>query len=548
MFLLLSFFAHLNAKRPNIVFMIADDLGWTDISINGAEYETPVLDRMLSDGVDFKNFYTLPVCSPTRTSLMTGRYPFRMGLQAMTTFIPGTTAHIPMEEKTFAEQLKEIGYTNSYLGKWHLGYDKWDHTPLGRGYDYFTGLLQGGGDFYLHNVTIGTGAINFNGYDFWLNKDLDFSVIGRHTNDVLIERAFEKFEEAAESKKPFLTTIAFQQIHAPNQNTSAAREDVTSHCDSNTAIKTERRRILCKMVATLDDAIGQIEQKLSDLGLLDDTLIIFTTDNGGMTFNDFACDYDDPDTDLEQLSILCSISSNMPMRAGKATLFEGGVKGVAFLAGGALPEEYRGKTLETLHHVADLPVTAMKSAGANVPPNVDGVDILGGESHEAIFLNIAPEITALGQTLAPLEAVIAGQHKYQKAHPLYDGWYDEGYLREAPNDVADVDGCAEGCVFDLSNDPNERAPNSTFGYRAIAVEIQRMIQDVKTGGDYIDMQDGFLNVNISAFGIWCWGEGPRGHRRQFPVHWPYLEPLPKECQIRPLTRLNLGPLRRFISL
>ena len=134
-----------DAKQPHLVLMVLDDLGWSDVGFHGSgtNFRTPQLDSLAADGVILDKFYVQQVCSPTRSALMTGRYPFKTGLQHTTTLVPGTSAAIPKDTSTIAEVLKGAGYATHAIGKWHLGLKSWGDTPLGRGFDSWAGYLNG---------------------------------------------------------------------------------------------------------------------------------------------------------------------------------------------------------------------------------------------------------------------------------------------------------------------------------------------------------------------------------------------------------------------
>jgi len=525
--LLLLVSAGLAVARPNILLLIADDLGSNDLGIHGAEYDTPNLDRFFIDGLNFTNYYTQSSCSPTRSAIMTGRYPFRLGLQSITTLLPGTPSRIPADEPTWAELLRGQGYKNYYLGKWHLGYASFKYTPIGRGWDSFTGLLQGGGDYYRHNLSFAVPWVNggkpHNGFDFWTSDDAetgtlrpDFSAIGRHTNDIILERATKLLESAAETEspdEPWSITLAFQEVHAPNQEPTASRDDATSHCDDNSAITLKRRAIYCKQVSVLDDTVGRIIALLQKLGLYDNTLIIFTTDNGGMTLNP-AFKPGAGGLPADHGHDLSSIGSNYPRRAGKATQFEGGTHGIAAISGGALPKELAGKSIDALQHATDLGVTIMEAAGATAPAKCDGVNMLAGKSHEKIFIDIGPWNPILKHQA---HAIRVGEMKYVSSWHVYDGWYKHGYVMENATAEAGVNGCSGGCLFNLTADPHERKNLRDTAHVEEWLELDAMIYEEMLN-DWKPWFPGFFKVNTSTFNLTYDGHD---------IWWPFMEPFPE---------------------
>merc|ERR1719410_2925103 len=154
------------ASSPNILFIVVDDLGWTDISHHNAEYKTPHLDALYSSGIELTNYYIHPDCSPTRSAIMTGKYAWKTGLQNLGTVPPGSTQHIPFDTPTMAELMKSAGYDTHGLGKWHLGYAAWNMTPIERGFDSYFGFFQG--EQFYYNHTFQSRAENiYGGFDFF---------------------------------------------------------------------------------------------------------------------------------------------------------------------------------------------------------------------------------------------------------------------------------------------------------------------------------------------------------------------------------------------
>ena len=127
------------ANLPNILFLVIDDLGYTDVGYHGAEFTTPNIDALASEGIDLQNYYVSLDCTPTRSSFMTGRYAWHVGLQNPTTLRPGTKGGLPLTQATIAEQLRKAGYNTQMVGKWHLGFANWNQTPTARGFNQWLG-------------------------------------------------------------------------------------------------------------------------------------------------------------------------------------------------------------------------------------------------------------------------------------------------------------------------------------------------------------------------------------------------------------------------
>eukprot|EP01084_Bolivina_argentea_P215455 365791_1 len=163
--------AVIKSATPNILFILVDDLGYKDLSHNNAEYPTPHIDALYDNGIEFTNYYVNPDCSPTRASIMTGKYSWKTGLENLGTVPAATTQHIPFDTPTMAELLKDAGYVTHGLGKWHLGYASWNMTPIGRGFDSYFGYFQGEQFYYNHTLQAATPEQQdvFGGYDFFDN-------------------------------------------------------------------------------------------------------------------------------------------------------------------------------------------------------------------------------------------------------------------------------------------------------------------------------------------------------------------------------------------
>lgn len=307
-------------RPPNIVMFIVDDLGQKDLGCYGSTfYETPNVDRLATEGVRFTNAYaTCPVCSPTRASLITGRYPQRTQItdyigaaqpaawKRNTKLLPAPYAlQLAHDELTMAEYLREAGYATFFAGKWHLGGD--GYLPETQGFDInMGGLAQGGpygGDKY------------FSPYG---NPKLPDGPKGEHLPDRLATEA-SKFIEANQSK-PFLVYFPFYSVHTPlmaredlklkyqKKRAGLTQTDVFADESPRKVRMTQDHAVYAGMVEAMDQAVGKVLKSLDDYGLTNDTLVIFTSDNGGLSTSEG------------------SPTSNQPLRAGKGWLYEGGIR------------------------------------------------------------------------------------------------------------------------------------------------------------------------------------------------------------------------------
>ncbi len=348
--------ARVTDERPNILVILADDLGYRDVSFQGAtEIETPHIDRLARAGVIFSNGYVAhALCAPSRAGLMTGRYPARFGdVQVL--------QHLPVEERTVADYLREAGYRTGIVGKWHLGTAPEFH-PLNRGFDYFYGFTGSGHDYFRIDVT----ESPLQEYLLPLNDGRGASGFSGYLTDALTDRAIDFV--AADREEPFFLYLSYNAPHVPLQ---APAETVRKyrHVDD------EKRRRYLAMIDSLDHNVGRIVAALQAAGRWENTLTFFLSDNGGDTFK--------------------SRADNRPLRNGKGSVFEGGIR-VPFAA--SWPARWSGgTTFEPMVISLDVAATALALAGdeatAHLP--LDGVNLdpfmrgeASGVPHEALFWKV----------------------------------------------------------------------------------------------------------------------------------------------------------------
>ena len=342
--------------RPNIVVILADDLGWADVGWHGREIRTPRLDALANAGAKLEHFYVQPVCSPTRGALMTGRYPMRYGLQ-VGVVRPWAQYGLPLEERTLPQALREVGYETAICGKWHLGHVQTEYLPTHRGFEHQYGHYNGALDYFTH--------VRDGGFD-WHRDDRACRDEGYSTH-LIAREAVRRIEARDRSRRLFLY-VAFNAAHAPHQVPDSYKQPY--------APLAEPRRTYAGMVSALDEAVGKIADAIEREGLGRDTLILFASDNGGPAPG--------------------RVTSNGPLHGAKATVYEGGVRVPAFATwpGQIAP----GTTANTPLHIVDWYPTLLKLAGATQvqPLPVDGRDAWGaiarGEPspHEEILLNSTP--------------------------------------------------------------------------------------------------------------------------------------------------------------
>lgn len=368
-FLFLCLAAHA-ADKPNVVHIVADDLGWKDVGFNGCEdIKTPHLDALAAGGSRFTQFYVQPMCTPTRAALMTGRYPFRYGLQ--TIVIPGPADYgLDPSEWLLPQCLKEAGYKTAIIGKWHLGHADMKYWPRQRGFDYQYGAMIGELDYYTHSDA---GVLD------WFRDNVPVKEDG-YTTRLLGDDAV-KYIRGQIPGKPFYLYLTFNAPHTPYQ---APKESINRYPE----IEDPTRRIYAGMVSCLDDEIGRVVAALDETGLRDNTLVIFHSDNGGTRNAMFAGQM----ADLSKTRIPCD---NGPYRDGKGSLFEGGCRVAAFAN---WPGRIKPQTVDGMIHAVDLYPTIASLADASTAKckPLDGVNVwptiaLGAPSPRSeIIYNVEP--------------------------------------------------------------------------------------------------------------------------------------------------------------
>jgi arylsulfatase A-like enzyme len=335
-------------KKPNILFIVADDLGYADVGFQGCkDIPTPNVDALATSGVRFTSGYVSgPYCSPTRAGLMTGRYQTRFGHE----FNPRGKDGLPLSETTIAGRLKAAGYVTGLVGKWHLGSLPQFH-PQKRGFEEFFGFLGGAHDYFRSaGILRGTEPV----------KDLDYTTdaFGRETV-AFIER---------HKAEPWFLYLAFNAVHTPMQATD-------DRLAKFPGIENKQRRTYDAMTLALDDAVGVVRRKLVDAGLEQNTLILFISDNGGPTM---------PGTTING-------SRNTPLRGSKRTTLEGGIR-VPFVV--SWPGHLKPGVYDQPMIQLDAHVTALAAAGVEVNPEwkLDGVNLLPylngektGSPHDALY-------------------------------------------------------------------------------------------------------------------------------------------------------------------
>ena len=336
-------------QRPNIIHIVADDLGWKDVGFNGCtDIKTPNLDALAAGGAKFTQFYVQPMCTPTRAALLTGRYPFRYGLQ--TAVIPSVSRYgLDTNEWLLPQSLKEAGYKTAIIGKWHLGHADKKFWPRQRGFDYQYGAMIGELDYFTHDE---------HGVLDWFRNNEPVKEAGYTTT--LLGRDAVKLIAQHDPATPLYLYLAFNAPHTPYQ---APQE----YIDRYPNIADPTRRTYAGMITCLDEEVGRVVAALENKGLRNNTLILFHSDNGGTRNAMFAGVM----ADMSKVKIPCD---NGPYREGKGTLYEGATRVCAFAN---WPGRIKPGVVDGLIHAVDVFPTLAALAGASTAKcqPLDGVNV-----------------------------------------------------------------------------------------------------------------------------------------------------------------------------
>lgn len=402
-------------RRPNIVFMLVDDLGWGDFGCYGSTFhETPNIDALAREGMRFTQAYAAgPVCSPSRAAIMTGQWPARIGI---TDWIPGGAGglanprmlpplihdELPKGTATLGTQFKKLGYRTGYVGKWHLGGD--GALPENFGFDVNYGGDNHGHPSWPSHYFGPFAAHNLGGY----GKD-------DYLTEVLSDKADLFLDDAAKRGQPFLLYLAEYAVHIPLQ----ARKAMVEKYRHKNGGKDDPDPVYAAMVEAVDAAVGRLRAKLRAIGVADNTIIILTSDNGGVGFIP---------------AKMHAVAENGPWRAGKGFLYEGGVREplIVHWPGVVKPGTESASPVTGM----DFMPTLLAMAGGGVAPQpCDGIDFTpafhGRDLPQRKFFWHFPHYNGLGGT--PASSMLDGDWKLIE-------WLEDGHLE----------------LFNLKVDPGER--------------------------------------------------------------------------------------------
>lgn len=363
-------------SKPNIIYILADDLGWKDVGFHGSDIKTPNIDKLAAEGAKLEQFYVQPMCTPTRAALLTGRYPCRYGLQSFV--IPSSGGYgLPTDEWLMPQVLKEAGYVTAIDGKWHLGHGDPMYWPKQRGFDSQYGPLIGELDYFTH---MQHGVLD------WYEDNKVLKESG-YTTTLIGQRA-EKLISGHDGTAPLYLYLTFNSPHTPYQATPEYLEMYADIADKD-------RRAYAASITAMDDQIGRVLAALERKDMRKNTLIVFHSDNGGTTDAMFA-----GEGDMSKTKLPCD---NGALRNGKGSLYEGGTR-VCALANwpGHITA---GITVEGMIHAVDMLPTMAGLAGASTAKckPLDGLNVWSAMSaaeaspRNEIVYNVEPFRAAVRQ-------------------------------------------------------------------------------------------------------------------------------------------------------
>ena len=451
--------------KPNIVFVLVDDWGFSEVGFRNPGIKSPNFDELAKTGLVLNRHYVYKYCSPSRASLFTGRWPHHAHQWNLPyNAVLGTNINMTM----LPAKLKQAGYSTHMVGKWHQGFYDPSFLPVNRGFDTSSGFLLGNEDHITQESTCAV--------DYWKNKAPDTR---NGTYDSYIYRDdLTDIVNKHDTSKPFFLYLPLHNVHAPFE---APQEWIDLYPKGSTC---DFRRTFQAMVSVADNLTGTVVQLLKEREMWDNTLMVVSADNGGER---------------------CA-GSNYPLKGCKYTFFEGGVRSLAFANGGVLPDSMRGKTSEGFIHIADWYPTFCKMAGVDPSDSgpgklpVDGLDIwriISGENatteHEEIVL---------GYNFSSRGAIIMGEYKLIVGKQ--GGSCDT--LMHPPLDYPCTKGpegkdCDPYCLYNIISDPEEKQDLTKTKPDILKMMVDRYNNHAKEPQDMLDQ--GYHDNNFPKYADAC---------------------------------------------
>lgn len=434
-------------QQPNILIMVADDLGWADVGYHGGNIDTPSLDLLAQQGVRLNRFYTTPICSPTRAALMTGRDPIRLGV-AYGVIFPWDNIGVHPDEHFMPETFQAAGYQTAIVGKWHLGHAQMTYHPNNRGFEHFYGHLhtevgfyppfsnQGGKDFQRNGV-----SIDDQGYETYLLAD----EVSRYIRERDRERPFLVYMPFIAPHTPLDAPVELQDKYKNIETDlplARSRQTDDTRLISKVMLQPSARPMYAAVVDAMDQAIGRVLDTLDQEGIADNTIVLFFSDNGGAAYS-------------------YGGANNAPLRGGKGETFEGGIRVTSLMRWPAMLEP--GQIFDQIMSVMDV-----------FPTIADAADVRPGNSFALDGRNMWPALKSGAEV--PLDAPLI----FGSEIPIYGNFnfaaFNEEWKLVQEVQQEQIAITVTNYLFKISDDPYEYN-NLAAVYPDIVENLSKAILD-----------------------------------------------------------------------
>uniref|UniRef100_A0A3P9KVE5 Arylsulfatase I n=1 Tax=Oryzias latipes TaxID=8090 RepID=A0A3P9KVE5_ORYLA len=431
-------------QPPHIVFIMTDDQGFNDIGYHSSDIKTPTLDKLAAKGVKLENYYIQPICTPSRSQFITGRYQIHTGLQH-SIIRPRQPNCLPFDQVTLPQRLQQLGYSTHMVGKWHLGFYKKECLPTRRGFDTYFGSLTGSVNYYTYSSCDGPELC---GFDLHEGESVAWDQGGKYSTHLFTQRVRKILARHDPQSQPLFIFLSFQAVHSPLQS---PKEYICPY----SGLENVARRKYAAMVSTVDEAVRNITYALRKYGYYQNSVLIFSTDNGGQPL---------------------SGGSNWPLRGRKGTYWEGGIRGLGFVHSPLLKK--RKRVSKALVHITDWYPTLVGLAGGNesMTDGLDGYNVWEAisEGKESPRLEILHNIDPLFNharsgslqqgfgiwNTAVQASIRMGDWKLLTGNPGHGDWIPPQVLPGFPNSWWNLERNMEPqksvWLFNISEDPYER--------------------------------------------------------------------------------------------
>jgi len=468
------------AVKPHVFLVLVDDWGWNDAGYHrvrqsgelDVEISTPNIDNLVGAGIELNRHYTYNFCAPTRASLQSGRLPVHVSVHDTDplAFNPEDPVSgysgIPRNMTGIAQQLKTVGYRTHMTGKWDAGMATWEHTPMGRGYETFFGYYHHANDYYDQSLSSGSTVVKDLCYsqgtsviDLWNTTGPASTRNGTEWEEFMFtENSLNMIlnHDTSKPENPLFLFHSFHIVHTPLQVPSEFEKRFSF-------LKNVHRRKYAAMVEYMDHALGLMVNAFQKKGMWDNTVMILSSDNGGPI-------YGSPVSPTGQGNPVYGGATNLPLRGGKTSDWEGGIRVNAFVSGGMVPVGMRGTVLDEYVHVADWYATICEAAGIqNVKddsaskaglPGLDSVSqwpLITGKTQDAPRKEI--HISKMTVIQGDYKLVTGGDGAiisiFDTKYMPFDchGW---GWgVKSLECSFRRGRDCSKGCLFNIKEDPNE---------------------------------------------------------------------------------------------